>query len=156
MKNGEWRYCSGWGISWVGEFSKRLLLNISMTLKWIGRFDPKNGWYEGPMVIWPVNRIAQPDSIMMMEWNCHVQEWPATNEVIQVFFPFPQVIADWYLFIFVKLEEDNIWLFYNFPFGKTCRCVLISLATVKLILVCMDKFVAIVLTSLTTKITQSF
>ena len=69
---------------------------------------------------------------------------------------FSPVIADQYLFIFVKLEEDNICLFYNFPFGQTRRYVLTSLAIVKLALVCMDKFVAIVLMSLTTKITRSF
>ena len=95
------------------------------------------------MVIWSVNGITQPNSIMVMEWKCHVEERPATNEVIQVFFPFSLVIADQYLFIFLKLEEDNIFLFYNFPFGKTHRYVLTSLATVKLILVYMDKFVAI-------------
>jgi len=107
------------------------------------------------MVIWLVNGITQPDLIMVIEWKCHVQEWPATNEVIQVFFPFCPVIADQYLFIFVKLE-DNICLFYNFPFGQTCRYVLTSPSTMKLALVCMDKFVAIVLTSLTTKITRFF
>ena len=47
-------------------------------------------------------------------------------------------------------------LFYNFPFEQTCHYVLTSPAIVKLALVCMDKFVAIVLTSLTTKITWSF
>ena len=36
---------------------------------------------------------------------------------LQVFFPIFPVIADQYLFIFVKLEEDNICLFYNLPFG---------------------------------------
>jgi len=69
---------------------------------------------------------------------------------------FSTVIADQYLFIFVKFEEDNICLFYNFPFGQTCRYVLTTLVTVKLALVCMDKFVAIVLMSLTRNITQSF
>lgn len=91
-----------------------------------------------------------------MEWKCHVQEQPATNEVLQVFFPFSPVIVDQYLFIFVKIEEDNICLLYNFPFGQTCRYVLTSLVTVKLALVCMDKFVAIVSTSLMTNITRSF
>ena len=95
------------------------------------------------MVIWPVNGITQPDSIMVMEWKCHVQEWPATNEALQVFFPFSPVIANQYLFIFIKLEEDNIFLFYNFPFGQTRRYVLTSLATVKLILISMETFVAI-------------
>ena len=55
---------------------------------------------------------------MVTKWKCHVQERPATNEAIQVFFPFSPVIADQYLFIFVKLEEDNICLFYNFPLGQ--------------------------------------
>ena len=53
------------------------------------------------------------------------------------------------------LEEDNICLFYNFPFGQTYRYVLASLTTVKLALAQMEKFVAIVLMSLTTKITWS-
>ena len=105
------------------------------------------------MVISPVNGMTQPDSIMMMEWKCHVQEKPATNRILQVFFPFSPVIADQYLFIFVKLEDDNIFLVYNFPFKQTRRYVLASLVTVKLILVWVDKFVAIVLMSLTTKIT---
>ena len=48
---------------------------------------------------------------------------------------FSPVIADQYLFIFVKLEEDNICLFYNLPFGQAHRYVLTSLAIVKLILV---------------------
>ena len=108
------------------------------------------------MVIWLVNRITQHDSIMAMEWKRHVQERLATNEVLQVFFPFSLVITDQYLFIFVKLEEDNIFLFYNFPFEQNCRYVWSSLATVKLILAQMDKFVTIVLISLMTKITQSF
>ena len=54
------------------------------------------------------------------------------------FFKFPNfspVIANQYLFIFVKLEEDNICLFYNFPFVQTCCYVLASLASVKLALV---------------------
>ena len=80
---------------------------------------------------------------MVMEWKCHVQERPATNKILQVLFPFSPVISDQYLFIFVKLEEDNICLFYNLPFGQTRHYVLMSLATVKLVLVCMDKFVAI-------------
>ena len=70
--------------------------------------------------------------------------------------PFSPVIVDQYLFIFVKLKEDNICFFYNFPFMQTCHYVLMSLATMKLTLVCMDKFVTIILTSLMTKITQSF
>ena len=115
-KNETWRYCSGWDTSWVGEFSKRLLLNILATLKWISSINPKNGWYGGPMVIWPVNEITQPNLIMVMEWKCHVQERLATNKVSSSFLPnFSPVIADQYLFIFVKLEEDNICLFYNFP-----------------------------------------
>src|ERR1700722_3843052 len=91
-----------------------------------------------------------------MERKCHVQERPATNKVLQVFFPFSPAIADQYLFIFFKLEEDNICLFYNLPFDQTRHYVLVSLAIVKLILVRVDKFFAIVLMSLTTKITRSF
>ena len=90
-KNEAWRNCSGWYISWVGEFSERLFLNISVTLKWIGSVNPKSGWCSGPMVIWSVNEITQPNSIMVMEWKCHVQEWPTTNKFSSSFLPnFPQ------------------------------------------------------------------
>ena len=70
--------------------------------------------------------------------------------------PFSLVISNQCLFIFVKLEEDNICLFYNFPFGQTCRHILASLVIMKLVLAWVDKFVAIVLMSLTTNRTQSF
>jgi len=94
------------------------------------------------MVIWPVIGITQPNSDM--EWKCHVQEWLTTNKVSSSFLPnFSRVITNQYLFIFIKLEEDNICLFYNFPFGQTRRYVLTSLMTVKLDLVYMDKFFAI-------------
>ena len=86
------------------------------------------------MVMWPVNETTQPDS--GTEWKCHVQERLATNKDSLSFLPnFSPVIADQYLFIFVKLEEDNICLFYNLPFGQTHRYVLTSLAIVKLVLV---------------------
>ena len=136
-KNGAWMYCSGWDI---GEFFERLLLNIPATLTWIGSVNPKYGWRDGPMVIWPVNRITQPNS--NMEWKCHVQERLATNKVSSSFLPnFSPIIVDQYLFIFIKLEEDNICLFYNSPFRETHHYVLTSLETVKLVLFCMDKFV---------------
>ena len=87
------------------------------------------------MVMWPVNETTQPD--MEAEWKCHVQERLATNKVSSSLLPnFSRVIADQYLFIFVKLEEDNICLFYNLPYGQTHRFVLPSLAIVKFVLVC--------------------
>ena len=85
------------------------------------------------MVMWPVNETTQPDC--GTEEKCHVQERPATIKVFLIFPNFSPVIADQYLFIFVKLEEDNICLFYNLPFGQTHRYVLTSLAIVKLVLV---------------------
>ena len=86
------------------------------------------------MVMWPVNETTQPD--LDVERKCHAQERLATNEASSSFLPnFSPVIADQYLFIFVKLEEDNICLFYNFPFGQTHRYVLTSLVIVKLVLV---------------------
>jgi len=48
-----------------------------------------------------------------------------------------------YLFIFSKFGEDNIFFFYNLPFGQTHCYVLMSLVIVKLVIVCNDKFVAI-------------
>ena len=62
------------------------------------------------MVMWPVNETTQPD--MDAEWKCHVQERLATNKASSSFLPnFSAVIVDQYLFIFVKLEEDNIYFF---------------------------------------------
>ena len=84
---------------------------------------PKDGWCERPMAGWLVNGIIQPNSIMVMKWKCHVEEKLATINSSS-FFPFSPVIADQYLFIFVELEEDNICLFYNYPFGQT-YCYLI-------------------------------
>ena len=118
-KNEAWRYCSGWDTSWVGEFSDRLLLNISATLKWIGSVNPKNGWYGGPMVIWPVNGITQPDSIMVMEWKCHVQERPTTNEVLQVFFPiFPKSLLTSTSLFLSSLRRITYACYIIFPSGK--------------------------------------
>ena len=86
------------------------------------------------MVMRPVNETTQPDVIRRTK--CHVQERLATNKVSSSFLPnFSPVIADQYLFIFVKLEEDNICLFYNLPFGQAHRYDLTSLAIGKLVLV---------------------
>ena len=103
-------------------------------MRWIGSITPSMDGVAKTMVMWPVNETTQPD--LDTEWKCHVQERLATNKDSLSFLPnFSPVIADQYLFIFVKLEEDNICLFYNFPFGQTHRYVLTSLAIVKLILV---------------------
>ena len=45
---------------------------------------------------------------------------PLSFEVLPKFSP---VISDQYLFIFDKLEEDNICLIYNLPFGQAHRYV---------------------------------
>ena len=118
-KNEAWRYCSGWDPSWVGEFSEQLLLNISMTLKLIGSVNPKSGWYNGPMVIWLVNEITQPDSIMAMEWKCHVQEQPTTNKVSLIFLPnFPRsFLTSTYLF-FSSLRRIKYACSIIFPSRK--------------------------------------
>lgn len=86
-KDGAWMYCSGWD---TGEFSEWLLLNIPTKLTWwIGSVNPKCGWCDGPMVMWPVNGTTQLDSDA--EWKCHVQEQLATNKVFSSFLPnFPQ------------------------------------------------------------------
>ena len=129
------RYCSRWDTRWVGEFSDWLLLNISATLRWIGSVNP-NIW-----MVWKTNgemtgernnptRLNHGDGVKV---SC--SRATCYHKFLQVFFPFSPVISDQYLFIFFKLEEDNICLFYNFPFGQTCHYVLTSLAIVKLILV---------------------
>ena len=130
-KDGVWMYCSGWD---TGESSKRLLLNIPTTLTWwIGSVNPKCGWCDGPMVMWPVNGTTQPDS--NAKWKCHVQEWLATKKVFSSFLPnFPQSLLTSTSLFFVKLEDDNICLFYKLPFEQTHRYVLTSLAIVKLVL----------------------
>ena len=120
MKNEGWRYCSGWGVCWMVNSMN----DFSWTCPW--------HWY-GLVVLTPrmvrktngdmMNIRTQLESIIVMEWKCHVQEWPATNKILQVFFPFFPVISDQYLFIFFKLEEDNIYLVYNLPFGKTYHYV---------------------------------
>ena len=119
-KNEAWRYCSRWDTSWVGEFSDWLLLNISVTLKWIGSINPKYWWYDGPMVIWPVNEITQPDSIMVMEWKCHVQERLATNKVSSSFIPnFPQSLLTSTSLFLSRLRGITYACFIIFPSGKT-------------------------------------
>ena len=84
------------------------------------------------MVMRPVNETTQPDvvrrkSVMFKSDLLPLQFWGSPN--------FSPVISDQYLFIFVKLEEDNICLFYNLPFGQAHRYVLTSLAIGKLVLV---------------------
>ena len=90
------------------------------------------GWYGETMVKGPVND-NNPTRYLWRQ-KCHVQErlatiklWGSPN--------FSPVISDQYLFIFVKLEEDNICLFYNLPFGQAHRYDLTSLAIGKLVLV---------------------
>ena len=90
----------------------------------------------------PMNGTTQPS--MDAEGKCHVQERLATNKAFFKFSSqFSPVIVDQYLFIFVRLDEDNICLFYNPPFGRTCRYILASLVTMKLVLVHLDEFVTI-------------
>ena len=88
-------------------------------------------WTEQPNPAW-----IQKESVMFKSDLLPIKFFKFSSQ-------FSPVITDQYLFIFVKLEEDNICLFYNFPFGKTCRYVLASLAIVKFALIRMDKFVAI-------------
>ena len=53
--------------------------------RWIGSVNPKDGWCDGPMVIWPVNGTTQPGSDA--ERKCHVQEQLATSKVFSSFLP---------------------------------------------------------------------
>ena len=132
MKEWSIMYGSGWD---TVEFSEWLLLNISATLMWwIGSINPKCGWYGMTMVMWPVNennptRLGHGVEVSCSRATCYQKSFFKFSSQLS------PVIADQYLFIFVKLEEDNICLFYNLPFGQTHRYVLMSLAIVKLVLV---------------------
>ena len=153
MKGWRIMYGSGWD---TVDFSGWLLLNISATLVWwIGSIYPKDGWYGETMVMWPVNE--QPNPTQARSGSVMFKSNLLPIKVLWVSPNFSPVISDQYLFIFVKLEEDNICLFYNLPFGQTHRYVLMSLAIVKLVLVCYGQVCRYsVLTSLMTKITRSF
>ena len=101
-------------------------------MRWIGSITPIADGVARTMILRPVNETTQPDadggqSVMFKSDLLPLILWGSPN--------FSPVIADQYLFIFVKLEEDNICLFYNFPFGQAHRYVLTSLAIVKLVLV---------------------
>ena len=88
---------------------------------------------DGMVKPWWLNRwmkTTQPEC--GTEEKCHVQERLATIKAFEFLPNFSPVIADQYPFIFVKLEEDNICLFYNLPFGQSYRYVLSSLAIGKL------------------------
>ena len=111
-------------------------------------------WYDN-------HQVDNPTQIFTVtKWKCHVQERLATNKVSSSFLSnFSPVIANQYLFIFIKLEEDNICLLYNstLQVNPSLCNFLMSLAKVKLIL---SRWTSLslfdVLTSLTTKITRSF
>ena len=64
--------------------------------------QPNPMWYGGQSVMF------KSDLLPLMLWG-------SPN--------FSPVIADQYLFIFDKLEEDNICLIYNLPFGQAHRYV---------------------------------
>ena len=101
-------------------------------MRWIGSITPECGWFD------------EDHDDETGEWNnltrcgteekCHVQERLATIK-LWCSPNFSPVISDQYLFIFVKLEEDKICLFYNLPFGQAHRYDLTSLAIGKLVLV---------------------
>ena len=99
---------------------------------WIGSITPIVDGVARTMILRPVNETTQPDadggqSVMFKSDLLPLKLWGSPN--------FSPVISDQYLFIFVKLEEDNICLFYNLPFGQAHRYVLTSLAIGKLVLV---------------------
>ena len=135
MKMKFYEYWRRWG------FTGWLLLNISTTLRWVDSIDPKLKWrYDESS-----RRLPNP-KVTVMEWKCFVQEWPATIKCYVLFPKFYPTIVDHYLFIFNKLEEDNICLMYNSTLrvNPSLCDVLTSLASkVKFDLFIMDKSVAI-------------
>ena len=127
-----WRIMYGSGWDTVDSFWTTSLEHIMTLMWWIRSITLNVDGLARTMVMRPVNETTQPDVIRRTK--CHVQEWLATIK-FWCSPNFSPVISDQYLFIFVKLEEDNICLFYNLPFGQAHRYVLTSLAIGKLVLV---------------------
>ena len=136
-----------------GEFSEWLLLNILAKLIWTGSINPMDGtvdqwwrWMENPN---PTQSRWWSDSVTFKSDLLPIEFFKFSSH-------FSLVVADQYLFIFDKLEEDNICLVYNFPFRQTCHFVFSepSVSETRSSLVgqvfhyCFNEF--------TTKITQSF
>jgi len=121
--------------SWTCRWHWNELVALTQNKVMDGMIDQ---WYDNHQANNPTQIVT------VMKWKCHVQERPATKSVLPLF-PFSLVVADQYLFIFIKLEEDNICLLYNSTIWvnpSLCH-VLTSLAKVKLSLGMMDKFVTI-------------
>ena len=119
MKNGGWRYCSGWGINWIVVSQ---LNDFSWTYQrhWDGLvvLTPTDGWCGRPMVKWSVNEITQPDSIMVMESKFHVQEWPATVKFFKSSSLFPlSLLTNTSLFL-SSLRKTTYACSIIFPLGK--------------------------------------
>ena len=127
-----WRIMYGSGWDTVDSFWTTSLEHMATLMWWIGSITPNmdgmarpwwcDRWMKQPNPMWYGGKVSCSRA------TCYHQSlWVSPN--------FSPVIADQYLFIFVKLEEDNICLFYNLPFGQAHRYVLTSLAIGKLVLV---------------------
>ena len=129
---GGWRIMYGSGWDTVDSFWTTSLEHITTLMRWIGRITQNvdglarpwwwDRWMKQPNPMWYGGQ-----SVMFKSDLLPLKLWGSPN--------FSPVISDQYLFIFVKLEEDNICLFYNLPFGQAHRYVLTSLAIGKLVLV---------------------
>ena len=130
---------NGWRISvlwWVeqGELSDSLE-HITTLTWWIGSITPDMDGVGRPW--WSDRWMKQPSLTCMWNESVMFKSDLLLTKFLQVSFPiFPQSLLTSTSLFFVKLEEDNICLFYNLPFGWTHRFVLTSLAMVKLVLAC--------------------
>ena len=106
----------------VGETQVNSLIDFSWTYR--------RHWHDGLVALtpnmdgvmepwWYYWWMEQPDPTRMQSESVMFKSDLLPTKFFSSFLPnFSAVIADQYLFIFVKLEEDNICLFYNLPFGK--------------------------------------
>ena len=130
---GGWRIMYGSGWDPVDSFWTTSLEHMATLMRWIGSITRSMDGIARPW--WCDRWMKQPNPIVVRRKSVMFKSDLLPSKFSWVSPNFSPVIADQYLFIFVKLEEDNICLFYNLPFGQTHRYVLTSLAIVKLVLV---------------------
>lgn len=123
MKGWRTMYGSGWDT--VDSFRTTSLEHVATLIRWIGSITPimdgmAKPWWWDRWMKQPNPNVVRRKSVMFKSDLLPSKLWVSPN--------FSPVIADQYLFIFVKLEEDNICLFYNLPFEQAYRYVLTSLA----------------------------
>ena len=128
-----WRIMYGSGWDTVDSFWTNSLKHMATLMRWIGSITPNMDGMARPW--WCDRWMKQPNLIVVRRKSVMFKSDLLPSKFSLVSPNFSPVIVDQYLFIFVKLEEDNICLFYNLPFGQAHRYDLTSLAIGKLVLV---------------------